>query len=106
MRGGEEQSETSPFFSWPVMIAFLRLTLILFVVLTVLYLAVSIYARSLARERLEKRWDQGRGKGSRAHFIRLGLRQYQQSARAKLLLGIYILPMAAVAIVIYVLNFT
>lgn len=88
------------------MIAFLRLILILFVVLTILYLAVSIYARSLARERLERRWDAGRGTGSREHFIRLGMRRYEQSARPKLLLGIYILPMVAMAILIYVLNFT
>ena len=88
------------------MFGFLRLFLILFVVMTVLYLAITIFARSLARERLEKRWDTGPRTEDRDTFIRLGMERYEKSARHKLLLGVYILPMVVIAILIYALNFS
>ncbi len=36
-----------------------RLMVLGFVVLTVVYLVVSIYSRSVRREKLEKQWDAG-----------------------------------------------
>lgn len=87
------------------MIGFIRLGIFLLIGLTVLYVLISIYARSLARERLEKRWDAGRGKGSREHFIDLGMKKYERSARRRLLLGVYVVPIVVISTLIYVLNF-
>lgn len=88
------------------MIGFLRLGIVLLVGLTVLYFLLSIYGRSLARERLEKRWDNGRGRGSRDHFIRLGLKKYERSARNRLLILVFVVPIVTIFTLIYVLNFS
>lgn len=88
------------------MTGFLRLGIVLLVGLTVLYFLLSIYGRSLARERLEKRWDGGRGRGSRDHFIQLGLKKYERSARKRLLILVFVVPIVTIFTLIYVLNFS
>lgn len=87
------------------MIGFLRLALILLVGLSLIYLLVALYARSLARERLEKRWDARPHAGSREAFLRAGLRRYDKSARRHLLRAIWIGPPLAIAALIYFTNF-
>lgn len=87
------------------MIGFFRLGLILLVGLTVLYVLVSVFARSLERERLEKAWDAAQGPGERAAFIAEGMARYSSSLRRKLLWGVYIVPVAVISVLVYVLNF-
>lgn len=88
------------------MIGFLRLGIFLLIGLSVLYLLISVYARSLERERLEKRWDAGHGEGDRQTYIQLGLERYRKSLRRRLLWGVYIVPLVVIGVLIYVLNFT
>jgi len=87
------------------MIGLLRLGIFLLIGLTVLYVLISIYARSLQRERLEKAWDAAQGPGERAAFIRDGMERYQGSLRRRLLWGVYIVPVAVISVLVYVLNF-
>lgn len=87
------------------MIAFLRLGIVLLVGLSVLYVLVSIYARSLERERLEKEWDAAQGPGDRAAHIEQGMLVYARSLRRRLLWGVYIVPVAVISVLVYVLNF-
>lgn len=87
------------------MIGFLRLGLFLLVGLTLLYLLISIYARSLERERLEKAWDADQGPGERAAFIADGMARYAGSLRRKLLWGVYVVPVTVISILVYLLNF-
>lgn len=87
------------------MIGFLRLGVFLLVGLTVLYVLLSIYARSLERERLEKAWDAAQGPGDRAAFIEVGMLRYGRSLRRKLLWGVYIVPVVVISVLVYVLNF-
>lgn len=87
------------------MIGFLRLGLFLAVALTVLYILVSLYARSRERERLERRWDAAQGPGDRAEFIEAGMIRYNKSLRRRLLWLIYVIPVAVISVLVYVLNF-
>ena len=82
-----------------------RLILILFVVLTVIYVCLLFYARARARERLIAQWAADMRVGDREAFIQEGLDAYQSSLRRKLLLGVYVVPIFGIVVMIYVQNF-
>jgi hypothetical protein len=75
------------------------------VLLTVLYLILSIWSRSVRREKLEEEWDAEIRTGDRDAFIEEGLRDYDRSLRRKLILGIYVIPVLFVLGMIYVMNY-
>jgi hypothetical protein len=75
-----------------------------FLILTVVYLLVAIYARSVERERLEKRWDAGDAEGERDAYVEQGMQAYEHSLRRRLILLVYIIPAAIVAVTVYVVN--
>ena len=91
------------------MIALIQLAFFGFLVLILIYVMVSAYSRSVARERLEKRWDEGADPGAvsldRDAYIDEGLRAYGQSLRKKLLLLVFVVPVAVVALVVYLVNY-
>lgn len=88
------------------MIALLRFLLLGIVVLTVVYVCVSLYSRAVRRERLEREWDEEIREGDREAFIREGLEEYDGSLRRKLILGVYVIPMIVVATIVYIVNYT
>ncbi len=79
--------------------------LIAFAILTAIYVVVSIWSRSVRREKLENEWDEEVRDGDRDAFIEAGLRDYDKSLRRKLILGIYVVPLALVLVLVYVTNF-
>lgn len=83
---------------------YLRVLLIALVGLTIVYLAVSVYSRSVRREKLEKRWDAGQGDGPRDEYIRKGMDAYEKGLKKRLLWLIYILPLAGMAATVYWVN--
>jgi hypothetical protein len=85
------------------MIGLIQLIVFGFLGLTVIYIIVSIYARSTERERLERAFD-AEPLGARDDYIRAGIEAYKRSLRRKLLWLVYILPMAAILLTIYVVN--
>lgn len=85
------------------MFALLRLVVILFVVLTIVFFCLSLYSRSRCRDRLESEWDIS--KGARAAYIEEGLRNYDQSLRKRLILGVYVVPTLLICLIIYLTNF-
>ncbi|MGR3761614.1 hypothetical protein ACUXV3_16020 [Roseobacteraceae bacterium NS-SX3] len=87
------------------MFGFLRLFLILVIVLTVIYGAVSLYSREVRRAKLKRRWKDKGLTGDRDAFIQRGLKQYDRSFRRKLILLVYIIPLGAIALLVYVINF-
>lgn len=91
------------------MIALLRLFVFGFIGLSVVYLLVSVYSRSVRRESLEKEWDaehpDGGDRDARDAYIEDGMMDYQKSLRRKLVLLVYIVPAIAVAVVIYLTNY-
>ena len=90
------------------MIAFIRLAVFGFIGLSIVYLAVSIYSRSVERERLEKDWDAdnecGGDSPARDAYIEAGMKSYEKSLRKKLIWLVYVIPMVAVAVLIYLTN--
>ena len=88
------------------MLPMLRLMFMLLIVLTVVYVGVSIYSRRVRRAKLAARWDQKDILTvDRDMFIERGLKKYDHSFRRKLILGIYIIPFTVIAMLVYVTNF-
>jgi hypothetical protein len=75
------------------------------VALTVLYFILSVWSRSVRREKLEEEWDSEIRSGDRDAFIEEGLRDYDRSLRRKLILGVYVIPVLFVLGMIYVMNY-
>lgn len=87
------------------MIAGIRLFIIAFVVLSIIYVYLSIRQRWRARNELEAEFDAGGIDGDRDTYIEEGMREYQSSLRRKLILGVYVVPLLVVATLIYVMNY-
>ncbi|MEO9685625.1 MAG: hypothetical protein ABJF86_02020 [Tateyamaria sp.] len=85
--------------------ALVRLLFIAFVVLSVIYLSLSLYSRARAKDRLEAEWDAGDFDIPRDNYVRAGLTDYDGSLRRKLILGVYVVPMSLVCIIVYLVNF-
>ncbi|SEQ35805.1 hypothetical protein [Thalassovita taeanensis] len=89
---------------------FVRLAIVGAVVMSLTYLVVSIYSRSVRREKLEKRWDakvaEGDDVGPRDAYIERGMRKYDDSLRKRLILLIFVVPILVVVVLIYLNNFS
>lgn len=86
------------------MFAWLRLALILLVLMAVVHVSLAWYFRSLHREELEREYEE-HGRGDRETFIEAGMQEYERSLQRRLLWGVYIIPFAAIAVLIYLVNF-
>lgn len=88
------------------MLPMLRLFFVLMVVLTVIYVIVSIWSRRVRRRKLAERWDSKDVLTvDRETFIARGLQKYDRSFRRKLILLIYIIPLTLILLIVYVTNF-
>lgn len=82
-----------------------KLLIIAFLVLTVVYVSLSLYSRAVRRAKLES-WYEDEGRpGDRETYIETGLQDYDRSLRRKLILGVYILPLMLMVTIIYLTNF-
>jgi Ca2+/Na+ antiporter len=87
------------------MFALGRLLVIGFLVLSVVYICLSLYSRAVRRDKLEKEWDEEIQQGDRETFVEEGLRDYDGSLRRKLIWGVYIVPLTIISVIIYLTNF-
>ncbi len=92
------------------MIGLLKALPLAFVALTVVYLLVSVYSRSIRREKLERAWDsdparEGAAKDERDAYIEAGMESYRHGLRRKLIWLVYIIPMAVVLATVYFVNY-
>lgn len=87
------------------MIGFIRLVVMGFVALTVIYVCLSFYSRAVRKSKLRKKWYAGKQLVDRDTFVQRGLERYDGSIRRKLILGVYVVPMVMVAVTIYLTNF-
>ncbi|RME17418.1 MAG: hypothetical protein D6801_03455 [Alphaproteobacteria bacterium] len=87
---------------------FLRLLVFGFLGLSVVYVAVSLYARSVHREKLENLWAEehpgDEDSPEREAFLEEEMRAYRHSLRYRLLLLVYILPALAGAALFFSIN--
>ncbi|TKZ19432.1 hypothetical protein FAP39_11100 [Shimia litoralis] len=87
------------------MFALARLAIVGFIILTIIYVCVSLYSRGVRRDKLEAEWAENDMVGDGEAWVEEGLKDYDDSLRRKLILGVYILPVLAVSAIIYVVNF-
>lgn len=88
------------------MFGWLRLAIIGLFLLTIIFFCLAWYSRSVRREKLEKQFDQGaEHPGPREQFIEDGLKAYEGSLRAKLIWGVYVIPILLVVVTLYITNF-
>lgn len=84
---------------------FVRLVVFGFLFLSVIYLCLSLYSRSVRRERLEKEYDANPvADQTREEFVKAGIIQYNNGLRPKLLLLVYVVPTVFIGTLIYLTN--
>ena len=86
---------------------FVRLVLIGAVALTIVYLSVAWYARSVRRERLEKEWDEENPNGNpdlRRQEVEQGVEEFRNSLSYRSLLLIYVVPPVLIFASYYITN--
>ena len=85
-----------------------RLVVFGFLILSVVYLAISFYSRSVRREKLEKRWAEDHPgdmeSAERDTYIEEGMLAYHTGLRRKLIWLVYIIPTIAIAVILYFTN--
>ena len=88
---------------------FVRLVIVGFVILTVIFVSVSLYSRSVRRERLENEWDahppEGADAAGRSTYVEQGMADYFSGFRRRLVLLVYVVPTVVVGVLIYVMNY-
>ncbi len=88
--------------------AFVRLFVFGFLALSVIYLAVALYARSIRREKLENQWAEDHpgddASPERRAFIEAGMADYHASIRPKLIALVYVIPMIALFAIMIAIN--
>ena len=86
---------------------FVYLLVIGFVILTAIYGVISVYSRSVRREKLEERWDEDHPGGDldeRTAYIDAGMAKYDSGFRKKLIFLVYVVPIVAVGVIMYLVN--
>ena len=89
------------------MVGFVRLVIFGFIGLSVIYVCLSLYSRSVRKEKLEEQWDREKPTGvTREVFVKRGIEEYNTSLRPKLLLLVYVVPVVVTGAIIYLTNMT
>jgi len=83
----------------------LRLIVFGFLFLSVVYFVVSIYSRSVRREKLEKEWDQEVKSGDRDAYVTVGMKAYDKSLRKRLIWLVFVVPVVVFAAIFYLTNY-
>jgi len=87
------------------MIGILRSAFFGFIGLTVIYVLVATYSRSVRREKLEKKFDAGGIEGDRDTYIAEGMQAYDHGLKRRLLWLVYIIPTVVVVVTVYFVNY-
>jgi len=83
----------------------LRLMVVAFVIMLVVYFILSAWSRSVRRGKLAEEWDEEITTGDRDAFIEEGLEEYDSSLRRKLILGVFVVPYLVIGLLVYIVNF-
>lgn len=86
------------------MLAALRFLAFAVVVLSAIYLCLSLYARAARREKLEAEWSEHR-MGDRGEFVGRGMAAYLPGLRRRLILGVYAAPLALFVFLVFATNY-
>ena len=88
---------------------FLKLIIFGVIGLSAIYWLVSVYSRSVRREKLEKQWDTDplpdASREDRDAYIEQGMVEYEQGFRKKLILLVYVVPIVFIVTIFILTNF-
>lgn len=87
------------------MIALPQLLVVGFVVLSFVYIGLSLYSRRVRRGKLRRKWENSPPLVDQNAFVPRGLKKYDGSIRRKLILGVYVISVGLVALIVYLTNF-
>lgn len=87
------------------MAALARLMVVGFIVLSVIYVCLSLYSRAVRKGKLRAEWHEGPQEQSLDEFLDEGLAEYDVSLRRRLILGVYVIPVILVSVIVYLTNF-
>lgn len=86
----------------PIMlIGWIRNAVILLLLLTIIYGILTFINRVKEKDRLKKQHVADVATDSIDNFVTKGMVKYNKSLRAKLLLGVYLFPLAVFAVLVY-----
>ena len=74
---------------------------ILFAILTVIYVALTLINRFKERDRLKTDYKESGSIQNKEEYLDAGMAQYNKSLKAKLVLGVYLVPLAIGALLTY-----
>lgn len=81
----------------------IRLVVFGFLGLSVVYFAISVYSKSVRREKLEDRWNEdhpdSKDEAEREAFVDRGMHEYNTGIRPKLILLVFVIPPIVVAVI-------
>lgn len=87
---------------------FVRLVLFGFIAMSVVYLSISVYSRSVRREKLEDAWAEenvgSTDMAARDAYVAKGIAAYNASFRPKLIGLVYVIPTVVVMTIVYIIN--
>ncbi|MCK8464272.1 hypothetical protein MUY35_10455 [Aliiroseovarius sp. S1339] len=84
-----------------------RLVIFGFIGLSIVYVLVSMYSRSIRLEKLENQWAEEHPDGDvtdRDAWLREGMEDYKKSFRPKLILLVYVIPALFVLMSLILIN--
>ncbi len=87
------------------MFAAIRLFVLSFIVLSVIFVYLLFTQRWKERRRLKEEYIENGETGDLDTYIDKGMAEYEGSLRYKLIFGVYVVPYALIALLIYVTNF-
>ncbi|MFT4619344.1 MAG: uncharacterized membrane protein (DUF485 family) [Sulfitobacter sp.] len=87
------------------MFAVLRLFALLFAVLTLLYMIMSFMLRQIALKEAREEWEALDARINWETYLERQMKVHNRSMKRKLIVGVYILPTALVASLVYFVNF-
>lgn len=88
------------------MLLWLRNIIIIILVLTVIYAVLSFKARQQHKDKLAGTYAASKSTEPKDVYIAKGLSAYQRSYRPKLILTVYLIPLAVISLLIYLANHT
>jgi len=83
------------------MIPWIRNFIIIFIILTIIYIVLSLVSRFKQQQKLSNEYDEQVRSMSKDQFITDGMTEYKNSLRSKLLLGVYLVPLVVFGLLKY-----
>jgi len=83
------------------MIGWVRNIVIILVLLTIIYVMLSIASRFKQRQKLKTEYKTANTDAPQDEYIATGMTKYEKSLKPKLFIGVYLIPIMIISVLIY-----